>query len=89
MVAPLDFVSLLFTKLQGQEPHVEVVLSHSMVWVIPSLNPDTYDRNVLQFEKTQRYGMRRKNQHPVCSKSMFSVSLCVLSAVFIWITASI
>ena len=79
MVAPLDFVSLLFTKLQAHEPHVQMVLSHSMVWVIPSLNPDTYDLNVLQFEKTKhRYGMKRKNQHPVCSKSMYSLPLCVL-----------
>lgn len=73
VTATLDFTSLLLFKLQAHDKHVEMILSHSMVWVIPSLNPDTYDLNVRQFESTKRYGMKRKNQHPVCSRSRYSL----------------
>lgn len=71
IMATLDFAALLLSKLRAHDKHTEVVLSHSMVWMIPSLNPDTYDLNIRQFQKTKRYGMKRKNQHPVCSKSRY------------------
>lgn len=58
---------MLLERLRMHDKQVEEVLSRTMMWVIPSLNPDTYDSNVHLYRQKGRYGMHRKNNHNVCT----------------------
>lgn len=72
VVTCLHTVSRLMTLLREKDAWILRILSDTMVWVIPSLNPDTHDFNVvstassLRSESSKRYGMQRKNMKETC-----------------------
>lgn len=72
VVTCLHTVSRLVTLLRERNEWILHILSDTMVWVIPSLNPDTHDYNVvktassLRGEFSKRYGMQRKNMKETC-----------------------
>lgn len=72
VVTCLQFVSRLIDLLQKRSTWLLDILSDTMVWVIPSLNPDTHDFNVaasLRFGTSTRYGMQRKNRKETCPQN--------------------
>lgn len=68
------FVSQLIQQLQKKNAETISLLSSTMIWIIPCMNPDTYDTNIRLFKVTKvsqklslkTYGSFRKNMLDTC-----------------------
>ena len=73
-MSSLNFISSIVDKISKGEQDVEIYMSERSLWIIPSMNPDTYDANIRSAHVVNKkrkagktvYGMHRKSQHPVC-----------------------
>ena len=73
-MSSLTFISSIVDKISKGDQDVEIYMSERSLWIIPSMNPGTYDANILSDHVVKRngksrrisYGMHRKSQHPVC-----------------------
>lgn len=71
----LHFVSHLYQQLQDKNAEVSSFLLSTMIWVIPCINPDTYDLNIREYRQTvnkrmNRYGNYRKNRRETCQRAL-------------------
>lgn len=75
-MACLTLISSLVDRIASGDEEVEIYLAGRSIWTIPSMNPDTYDANILSSATVKKqggvssriYGLRRKSQHSVCMR---------------------
>ena len=79
-MSPLLFVEDLFKNYNQNHKETIMLLRSTMLWVIPCMNPDTYDYNVEKFAQSQNqhknsnmdskyYGSLRKNLRDTCPRA--------------------
>ena len=68
-MACVEFIALLYKQLVLMDIEVLYLLRTRALWLIPSLNPDTYDNNlkVTTPNSPQVFGLNRKNQRYTCN----------------------
>ena len=73
-MASLLFIQDVVGKLQKRDNETLLLLSTLKIWIIPCMNPDTYDMNVNMVKESpisskhriQQYGLFRKTMKVTC-----------------------
>ena len=58
-MSSLTFISSIVDKISKGDQDVEIYMSERSLWIIPSMNPDTYDANILSDHVVKRNGKSR------------------------------
>ena len=69
MMACVEFIAFLYKQLILMDIESLYLLRSRALWVIPSLNPDTYDANIKMASSKSPpvFGLNRKNQRHSCN----------------------
>ena len=77
-MASLLFIQDIIGKLQKRDNETLLLLSTLKIWIIPCMNPDTYDTNVNKVKESsysskhriQQYGLFRKTMKVTCPEKI-------------------
>ena len=69
-MASLLFIQDIIGKLQKRDNETLLLLSSLKIWIIPCMNPDTYDMNVNKVKESPIISKHRMQQYGVFRKTM-------------------